>query len=90
MNSLIIKLIYRCPRAYNILTTKYEIPVLINKLSMISPENYRNLPDSAKISGEYQEALELWERVVQFPEFLPKLDQIPGDFRFFYRTKDIF
>ena len=74
-----------CPRAYNILTTKSGTPVLVNKLSMISPENYRNLPASTKISGKYREALELWDRVIQFPELLPKLDQIPGDFRFCFR-----
>ena len=82
--------INKCPRAYNILTAGSGNPVLFNELSMITLKDYRNLPASTKISGKYREALELWDRVIQFPEFLPKLDQIPGDFRVFYRIKDIF
>ena len=70
--------IFDCRQPYTILTSKAGIPILFNNLSMISPENYRNLSVSMKNMRKYQKALELYDRVIQFPEFLPKFDQFRG------------
>lgn len=82
-NKNICNYIHGSPNAYHLL--KFDgNPVILNKNSMISLKSYRNLPDSDRL-GSNLRALELWDQIVQFPEFLPKLDQIPGDCRFLFR-----
>ena len=76
-----------CKNTYGLLT-KDGYPVLINKFSMISLDSYRKIVDFLEYREnpeKYLKALELWDQVVQFPEFLPKLDQIQADCRFLFR-----
>ena len=75
-----------CPHAYNILTTKCEIPVLINKLSY---DLSGKLPKSSGIRQRFPENRST--RIVgksspNFRNFCP-IGSNSGDFRFYYTTK---